>query len=224
MIGKLIRILYPVNKMNPKNSALNIVRTNTKFTHSIKIQKPRNKEPGEVIKWVLLVIPVGSFGLGCWQVYRLNWKIELIDIMQAKTNSEPVNMPLDFEELKKMEYCPVKVCGEFLHEKEFLIGPRALIENDSALPSSGSLVSDPRKNQGWLVITPFKLSDTGDVILVNRGWVPSHMRSKEKRLASLVKGEVELTGTVRLTETRGPFMPKNNPEKGSWFSRFASNE
>lgn len=60
-----------------------------------------------------------------------------------------------------MEYRPVKVRGEFLHEKEILIGPRAFIENQSALPRAGSLMSDPKKNQGWLVITPFKLSDSG---------------------------------------------------------------
>lgn len=45
------------------------------------------------------------------------------------------------------------------------------------------------------------------------------MRSKEKRQASMITGEVEITGVVRLTETRSPFMPKNNPVKGSWFYR-----
>lgn len=56
---------------------------------------------------------------------------------------------------------PVKVRGKFIHEKEILIGPRALIEQESALPRTGSLVSDPKRNQGWLVITPFMLADTG---------------------------------------------------------------
>lgn len=39
------------------------------------------------------MIPVGSFGLGCWQVYRLQWKLGLIDMMQSKTNATPVPMP-----------------------------------------------------------------------------------------------------------------------------------
>lgn len=59
-----------------------------------------------------------------------------------------------------MEYKPVKVRGEFLHDKEILIGPRSLVENQN-LQRTGSLISDPKKNQGWLVITPFKLSDSG---------------------------------------------------------------
>lgn len=46
------------------------------------------------------------------------------------------------------------------------------------------------------------------------------MRPKEKREPSYIKGEVELVGVVRLSEKRAPFMPKNNPEKGSWFSRY----
>lgn len=60
-----------------------------------------------------------------------------------------------------MEYMPVKVKGQFLHDKEILIGPRALIEQDSPFPRTGSLVSDPKRNQGWLVITPFKITETG---------------------------------------------------------------
>lgn len=60
-----------------------------------------------------------------------------------------------------MEFRPVRVQGEFLHDKEILIGPRALIENDVAMPRAGSLISDPKKNQGYLVVTPFKLSHNG---------------------------------------------------------------
>lgn len=66
-----------------------------------------------------------------------------------------------FKNLETMEYKPVKVRGKFLHDKEILIGPRALINNESASARFGSLVSDPKTNQGWLVVTPFKLSDTG---------------------------------------------------------------
>ncbi|XP_063392850.1 surfeit locus protein 1 [Cydia fagiglandana] len=203
---------YPKSKY-PKNL---FIKSNTTYANAIKRQSHK-KQPVEVVKWVLLVIPVSSFGLGCWQVYRLQWKLELIDILQAKSNSTPVPMPTDFSALEKMEYKPVKVKGEFLHDKEILIGPRALIDNEHQ--RFGSLVSDPKKNQGWLVVTPFKLSDTGEVILVNRGWIHQSMRPKDKREPSMIKGEVELTGVVRLTEKRAPFMPKNNPEKGSWFSR-----
>lgn len=204
----------------PKNIVYYTFRYNVTIAKSIRSQKVKpKKEPGEIFKWILLMIPVTSFGLGSWQIYRLQWKLQLIDVMQAKKNAKPIEMPQDISELEKMEYMPVKVRGQFLHDKEFLIGPRALIETDTPLPRTGSLVSDPKKNQGWLVITPFLLSDTGKVILINRGWINQSMRPKEKREASFIKSEVELVGVVRLSEKRAPFMPKNMPEKGSWFSR-----
>ncbi|XP_014369889.2 surfeit locus protein 1 [Papilio machaon] len=222
MLNTIYKISQSIRKLSHyscRSVVIKFVRPNTTYTNVFRSQKQKKEEGGEAIKWILLMIPVTSFGLGCWQVYRLKWKLELIDMLQAKSNSVPVDMPTNFEALSNMEFLPVKVRGEFLHDREILIGPRALIEENQALPRTGSLMSDPKKNQGWLVITPFKISETGDVILVNRGWIPKSLRPKEKRQPSMVEGEVELTGVVRLTENRRPFIPKNHPEKGSWFYR-----
>ncbi|XP_068618772.1 surfeit locus protein 1 [Battus philenor] len=222
MLNNLFKLSQNLTKLcRSRNQSVIIkfVRPNTTYANILKSQKQKKEEGGEFIKWILLVIPVTSFGLGCWQVYRLKWKLELVDMLQAKSNAYPVEMPSNFKELNNMEYMPVKVRGEFIHDKEILIGPRALIEQDASVPRTGSLISDPKKNQGWLVITPFKLSSTGDVILINRGWIPQSLRNKDKRQASMVQGELELTGVVRLTENRSPFMPKNHPEKGSWLYR-----
>ncbi|KAL4703429.1 hypothetical protein ACJJTC_008148 [Scirpophaga incertulas] len=205
---------------NNKTITLYSIRCNTNIANAMRsIKMKKKKEPLEVMKWILLMMPVTSFGLGCWQVHRLQWKLDLISMLEAKTNAKPVAMPENFEDLLTMEYMPVKVKGVFLHDKEIVIGPRALIENDSPLGRVGSLTSDPKKNQGWLVITPFRLSDSGKIILINRGWVPQKLKSKELRAESLIDKEVELVGVVRLTEKRPPFMPKNNPAKGSWFTR-----
>lgn len=72
----------------------------------------------------------------------------------------------------------------------------------------------------YSVIIWFIYHNFSKVILVNRGWIPQWMKPKEKRQSSLINNEVELVGIVRLTEKRAPFMPKNQPEKGSWFSRY----
>ncbi|KAL0902551.1 hypothetical protein ABMA27_000393 [Loxostege sticticalis] len=223
-MATILRTLHKISRFSlissNKNLFVNTTRTNANIANAIKSQRVKNKkESVEVLKWILLMIPVTSFGLGCWQVYRLRWKLELIERLHAKSNAAPVDLPTDFEELEKMEYLPVKVRGKFLHDKEIAIGPRALIENESAMSRVGSLVSDPKKNQGWLIVTPFQLADSGRIILINRGWVPQRLRPKENRQASMVSKEIELTGVVRLTEKRAPFMPKNNPEKGSWFFR-----
>ncbi|KAM3969065.1 surfeit locus protein 1 [Aphomia sociella] len=220
-ISRNFGLLHTSSNNCPKNIFMQKVRkTNTDVANLLKSQRlNKKKESVEVLKWVLLMIPVTSFTLGCWQVYRLQWKLQLIDVMQAKSNATPVDIPSNFEKLQEMEYVPVKVRGEFLHDKEFCIGPRALIEVQTNLSRPNSLVSDPKKNQGWLVVTPFQLEESGEIILVNRGWIPQSQKPKEKRQSSLVKGSIELVGVVRLTEKRPPFMPKNNPQKAAWYTR-----
>lgn len=63
--------------------------------------------------------------------------------------------------MEDLEYYPVKVRGKFVHDKEILIGPRALIDETEGAARAGSLMSDPKRNQGWLVVTPFMLADSG---------------------------------------------------------------
>jgi surfeit locus 1 family protein len=58
-----------------------------------------------------------------------------------------------------MEYRPIHVRGFFLHEKELYLGPRTLIVQGDAATKSELISTTTRKNQGYLVITPFKLAD-----------------------------------------------------------------
>ena len=49
---------------------------------------------------------------------------------------------------------------------------------------------------------------------------PSQLcRDGISHLPSQVEGEVDLVGMVRLTETRKPFVPENNPERNHWHYR-----
>lgn len=184
--------------------------------YNIARAPPRKKESNQFIKWLLAVIPVSSFGLGVWQTYRLQWKLALIDQLQEKTDAEPVELFEVLSNLETMEYKPVKVRGKFLHEKEIFIGPRSLIEKANA--GRATLMSDSKKNQGALVITPFQLT-TGETILVNRGWIPQRMKPRKERTPSLIDHEVEIVGLVRLQQNRDPFMPKNQPARGFWHYR-----
>ena len=45
---------------------------------------------------LLLLAPAVTFGLGTWQVYRLQWKKNLIKELETKTNAEPVDLPLEY--------------------------------------------------------------------------------------------------------------------------------
>lgn len=58
-----------------------------------------------------------------------------------------------------MEYETVTVKGYFLHDKEFLLGPRSLIVPHEKELGGGGLITTKQDSIGYLVITPFKLDD-----------------------------------------------------------------
>ena len=44
---------------------------------------------------VLLVFPAIAFGLGSWQVYRKQWKEELIAAIEGQLKADPVPLPAE---------------------------------------------------------------------------------------------------------------------------------
>ncbi|KAL8174627.1 UNVERIFIED_CONTAM: Surfeit locus protein 1 [Gekko kuhli] len=169
------------------------------------------------LKWGLLAIPVVTFCLGTWQVQRRKWKLKLIADLEARVAAEPVPLPFDLLELKELEYKPVRVRGYFDHTKELYILPRSLVDVKKEAKAAGQLMSNPES--GANVVTPFYCTDLGIKILVNRGFVPRKKMKPETRLQGQIQEEVELTGVVRLSETRKPFVPENNVEQNRWHYR-----
>ncbi|XP_068205585.1 surfeit locus protein 1 [Palaemon carinicauda] len=159
----------------------------------------------------LLVVPVGTFCLGTWQYQRRKWKLGLIAELEAKTTAPPVELPEDLGDLEDMEYRKVILRGTFDHRREIFMGPRPLLVGGDVHESGSGLISSGQS--GYLVITPFKLADRDQVILVNRGWVSRKQMKAEARPEGQLEGIVNLTAVVRKTENRAPFMPDNT--KGS---------
>jgi len=184
---------------------------------SFRVQ-PKEDKIGP-IGWFLLLVPTTTFGLGTWQVQRKKWKENLIADLQQRSNSQPVPLPEDLDELKDLEYYPVYVKGHFLHDKELYMGPRSLLTHGDASTQGGLMSKNQSKNTGYLVVTPFKLADRDLTILVNRGWVPSKNKDPRSRKQGQIDDEIELVGIVRLRENRPNFIPNNNPEANSWFYR-----
>ncbi|XP_001606172.1 surfeit locus protein 1 [Nasonia vitripennis] len=185
-------------------------------------QQSHNDDSEEIgpYGFFLFTIPVITFGLGTWQVYRRQWKLGVIKDLEDRLSRDPVELPENVDDLAHLEYCPIKVRGEFLYENEFVIGPRSLIvDGHGANEGKGNLISNSSMNRGYVVITPFKVEDRDLIILVNRGWLPNKYKNPEERKNCRVEGTVEITGINRLTEKRPQFVPKNEPEKGSWHYR-----
>ncbi|WKX98067.1 hypothetical protein Q1695_013620 [Nippostrongylus brasiliensis] len=190
-----------------------------------KVQRSgQNDGNGGKGRWTLgsismLVIPAIAFGLGCWQTYRLRWKLNLIERLKDQLNEPAVDFPLDdLTKLDDMEYRKVRITGEFLHDKEFHIAPRGRFDPGCEKESTGSLLtSNNLSSHGAHIITPFRLEDSQLVVMVNRGWVPASHISPNSRLSSQPKGKVTLEAVVRKSEKRPQFMGRNAPERGVWF-------
>ncbi|OWK10120.1 hypothetical protein Celaphus_00005077, partial [Cervus elaphus hippelaphus] len=164
-------------------------------------------EDESFLRWFLLLIPVTAFGLGTWQVQRRKWKLQLIAELESRVMAEPIPLPAE----------PVKVKGHFDHSKELYMMPRTMVDPAREAREAGQLSS--AAEIGAYVVTPFHCTELGITILVNRGFVPRRKVNPDTRHKGQIEGEVDLVGMVRLTETRKPFVPENNPERNHWHYR-----
>ncbi|XP_033764109.1 surfeit locus protein 1-like [Pecten maximus] len=152
-----------------------------------------------------LTVPAVTFSLGTWQVYRKEWKEGKIAYMQGKVSSSPIPLPDNLDDLNNtdMEYTPVRVVGEFDHQMERYIYPRPNVQHTHVSEVKGMGVTPSRG--GMLVVTPFKLKDRAERILINRGWIPKTKVDPSSRSEGQVLGEVELVGVVRHSEQKNVF-------------------
>ena len=44
-------------------------------------------------KILLGFMPIFTFGLGTWQIYRLQWKLDLIKELETQLEKEPMDLP-----------------------------------------------------------------------------------------------------------------------------------
>ncbi|XP_015120257.1 surfeit locus protein 1 [Diachasma alloeum] len=219
---RLLKCQSPLLGLRPPEECLSLGRVyhQASLEHRPrKYQQNNEEEKIDAIGWMLIIIPIGTFALGTWQVQRRQWKLQLLKDLYEKVSSEPIPFPEDPQELAKMEYRPVRVKGEFLYDKEIRMGPKSLIMDGMAVgEKSGGLMSTTGSTGYWIV-TPFKLYDRDLTILINRGWVKARKGKIPERELGHVPGVVELTGIVRLNEERPVFMPKNTPNAGLFVYR-----
>ena len=101
------------------------------------------------------------------------------------------------------EYRKVRVTGVFRHERETLV---------NASTELGS---------GFWVLTPMQMNDGTDV-LVNRGFVPPNRRDRATRAATQPRGEVTVTGLLRIGEVGHGligYLRRDDPAADRWYWR-----
>jgi len=139
--------------------------------------------------------------LGVWQLQRLHWKEGLVAEIETRTKGAPIGLSQAtalVREGKDPSYYRVKVEGRFDHAKELYL----------------YAVSEGRV--GWHVITQFRTED-GEVVLIDRGFVPDELRNPASRAKGDLSGTVVVTGIVRVPETQGTFTPDNEVGANRWF-------
>lgn len=142
-------------------------------------------------------------GLGVWQLQRREWKHALIMRIEARASAAPVALAqvlAAWRETGDVEYMRLKLRGNFLPGKEFHL--YAIVEG----------------TPGWRIVTPFK-TDSGNVVLVDRGFVPDRLMGLQAPFGRAPPGEIELIGLARAPANRGWFEPLNEPERNRWYWR-----
>ena len=130
--------------------------------------------------------------LGFWQIYRLNWKLELIEQIENSLKNDPVEL----SNIEKKNYLRIKTSGDIDFDKQIYLYNL----NDAGKP-------------GFEVINPIKIGDEN--YLVNRGWIP--FEKKDLPEINLVD-QNQIVGTLMLQAKSSSFKPENDIEKNYWFT------
>ena len=130
--------------------------------------------------------------LGFWQIYRLNWKLELIEQIENSLKNDPVEL----SNIEKKNYLRIKTRGDIDFDKQIYLYNL----NDAGKP-------------GFEVINPIKIGDEN--YLVNRGWIP--FEKKDLPEINLVD-QNKIVGTLMLQNKPSTFKPENDIEKNYWFT------
>ena len=131
--------------------------------------------------------------LGTWQLYRLQWKLDLIEQINAGLRSEPVK----YSKIIKKNYQRVTVEGKFKFNKQIYLYSL----NETGKP-------------GFDVITPL-MTNSNEHVLVNRGWIEKNY--KDLKSINAIKDN-EIVGIFREIPKPNMFKPKNDIFKNVWFS------
>lgn len=161
------------------------------------------------------VMFAGFFALGTWQVYRLQWKLDLIERVDQRVHGAPVPAPAAslWPQLsaESDDYRPVRLRGVYLPA------------------STTQVLASLERGIGYWVVTPLCTAD--GIVLVNRGFIPAGLGGWSPQAApaaasadacAAMRGsgtaEVDVVGLLRLTEVTGR-LRANEPQRNYWYTR-----
>ena len=141
-----------------------------------------------LVYFIILVL----ITLGSWQLYRLNWKLNLI----SEINNSLKNDPVELSKSDKKNYLRIKTSGQIDFDKQIYLYNL----NKSGKP-------------GFEVINPILIGNEN--YLINRGWIS--FDQKDQSEINFVN-EDKIIGTLKLQTKASTFKPENDIEKNYWFT------
>ena len=130
--------------------------------------------------------------LGSWQLYRLNWKLDLISEIEKSLKINPVEL----SKSNNKNYLRIKTSGTVDFDKQIYLYNL----NNSGKP-------------GFEVINPILIGNEN--YLINRGWIP--FNKKDKAEINLINTN-RIIGTLKKQSKANSFKPENDIEKNYWFT------
>ena len=132
------------------------------------------------------------FSLGSWQLYRLNWKLNLINEIEKSLKNDPVEL----SKIDKKNYLRIKTAGTINLEKQIYLYNL----NDNGKP-------------GFEVVNPIVIENEN--YLINRGWIPFDKKDKP---GINFFNEENIIGILRLQTKASIFKPENDIKNNYWFT------
>ncbi len=133
--------------------------------------------------------------LGTWQLYRLQWKLDLISEITYGLDSSPI----EYSNSIKKNYQRVTIKGKYYYDKQIYLYSL----NDSGKP-------------GYDVVTPFR-TNKNENVLINRGWIIKELKDNPS-INLKIDSEIKITGILREIYKPNIFKPNNDIKNNIWFS------
>ena len=140
------------------------------------------------VYFIILVL----LSLGFWQLYRLSWKLDLINQIENSLKIEPIEL----QNVEKKNYLRIKTSGQIDFKKQIYLYNL----NETGKP-------------GFEVINPIKIGN--EDYLINRGWIPFDKKNKPE---INIIDQKNIIGTLMLQSKSSSFKPKNEVDKNYWFT------
>ncbi|KAG9440523.1 hypothetical protein H6P81_020688 [Aristolochia fimbriata] len=167
-----------------------------------KSSQSQGSERSRWSKWLLFAPGAITFGLGTWQIFRRNEKVQMLEYRKKRLDMEPLawtGSPPSDEDLNSLEFRRVLCDGVFDESRSVFVGPRS--RSVSGVTENGYFIITP------LVPTTSNWRSVQSPVLVNRGWVPRSWRDKH----------LEEMGDAEKPDNLKPTKDGNERRSSSWW-------